>query len=137
MKTIHHKFVEYIPATKEQIDGVVYITTTYNTAVHKCFCGCGQQVITPLSPTDWKITYDGESISLYPSIGNWSYECRSHYWVTKGKVIWAEDWSEERVRANRCADLKTKKHVYSRPSNIEHKKRVPFGWLSSIFRKSD
>lgn len=133
MKTIRHKFVEYIPSAEEQKDGVVYITTTYNTAVHKCFCGCGQQVVTPLSPTDWKITYDGESISLYPSIGNWSYECRSHYWVTKGKVIWAEDWSEERIQANRNADIKTKKQVYSRPSNIEQKKRKPIGWLRRIF----
>jgi hypothetical protein len=33
----------------------------------------------PLSPTDWKLTFDGVSVSLHPSDGNWSFPCRSHY----------------------------------------------------------
>ncbi|MEP1152194.1 MAG: DUF6527 family protein [Balneola sp.] len=135
MKTISHKFVEYIPSPENQEEGVVYITTTYNTAVHKCFCGCEQQVVTPLSPTDWRVTYDGESISLYPSIGNWSYECRSHYWITNDKVVWTEDWSEKRIQLNRNADKKLKEQVYLKPSTNKKKKRNLLSWLRRIFLK--
>jgi len=36
----------------------------YATAVHKCACGCGKEVVTPLSPTDWKLIFDGKALSL-------------------------------------------------------------------------
>mgnify|MGYP003641425437 CR=1 FL=1 len=133
MKTISHKFVEYIPTSEDQDEGVVYITTTYNTAVHNCACGCGQQVVTPLTPTDWRLTYDGETVSLYPSIGNWSYECRSHYWIKNGMVVWAEDWTEERILANRSADMKVKNQIYHNPKENQKKKSKPFKWLSWLF----
>lgn len=133
MKIMKHKFIEYIPSPEQQNEGVVYISIKYNTAVHKCFCGCEQQVVTPLTPTDWKLTYDGETISIYPSIGNWSYDCRSHYWITKGKVIWAEDWSEERIQANRNFDMNVKKRIYIEPKSSKKKKRRLFKWLRSLF----
>jgi len=34
-------------------------------------------VVTPLSPTGWSLIFDGETVSLYPSIGNWNFPCRS------------------------------------------------------------
>ncbi|MBK7970270.1 MAG: hypothetical protein IPK08_15745 [Bacteroidetes bacterium] len=69
MKTIQHKFVEFIPDVIE--GGVLYISIEYCTAIHKCACGCGNEVVTPLSPTDWEITFNGKTVSLDPSIGNW------------------------------------------------------------------
>jgi hypothetical protein len=84
MKTIRHKFVEFIPEQLEE--GILYITVEYRTAVHKCVCGCGNKVVTPLSPTDWKMIFDGKCISLYPSIGNWSFDCRSHYFITRNEI---------------------------------------------------
>jgi hypothetical protein len=112
MKIIDHKFVEFIPEQEDMEDGVIYVSLEYDTAIHNCACGCGQQVVTPLSPTDWKLTYNGESVSLYPSIGNWEFECKSHYWVREGKVVWAEMWSEQRVRSGREADQMAKSHHY-------------------------
>jgi hypothetical protein len=50
----------------------------------KCCCGCGHEVVTPFSPTDWKLTFDCVSVSLYPSIGNWSPPCRAHYFIECG-----------------------------------------------------
>ena len=73
----------------------------YATVVHKCCCGCGTEVVTPLSPTDWKLIFDGESISLDPSIGNWSFDCKSHYWISQSRVLWAERWSEKRIKLAR------------------------------------
>jgi Family of unknown function (DUF6527) len=33
-----------------------------------CCCGCGEKVVTPLRPTDWKLIFDGKTISLDPSL---------------------------------------------------------------------
>ncbi|WP_443045096.1 DUF6527 family protein [Streptomyces sp. Go40/10] len=71
------------------------------TVVHLCCCGCGNKVVTPLSPTDWSLTFDGASISLSPSIGNWSYPCRSHYWIRGDTAQWAERWTSRQIEAAR------------------------------------
>jgi hypothetical protein len=52
----------------------------------KCACGCGKEVVTPLSATDWKLIFDGKTVSLDPSIGNWGFPCRSHYWVRNNRM---------------------------------------------------
>lgn len=111
MKTISHKFVEFIPDVLEE--NTLYITIEYSTAVHKCFCGCGNKVVTPFSPTDWKLIFDGETVSLYPSVGNWSMDCRSHYWINNNKVLWSEKWSKKKIRANREKDKFEKNKFYA------------------------
>jgi hypothetical protein len=112
MKKLQHKFVEFIPEQLE--DGIIYITMEYGTAVHKCICGCGNDVVTPFSPTDWQLIYDGESISLYPSIGNWNFKCKSHYWITKSKIKKAKLWSEEEIKSGREIDKKSKSRYYKK-----------------------
>jgi hypothetical protein len=67
-KTLTHEFVEFIPDAIEE--GKIYVSIGYATAIHKCACGCGREVVTPLSPTDWKLIFDGKTVSLDPSIGN-------------------------------------------------------------------
>lgn len=106
-----HKFVEYIPDVLE--DGIIYVSITYGTVVHKCCCGCGNEVVTPLTPTDWELVFDGETISLYPSIGNWQFECRSHYWIRRNRVEWAEQWSEKEIAKGRHQDYLEKERYYS------------------------
>lgn len=97
--SIDHEFAEFIPP--ELKDGVLYISIPYATAVHKCACGCGNKVVTPISPVDWQLLYDGESVSLTPSIGNWEFPCRSHYWIKSDKIRWAKAWTPEEVDAGR------------------------------------
>lgn len=112
---LKHEFVEYIP--DDLTAGTVYISIVYKTALHKCVCGCGIEVVTPISPTDWQLTFNGESISLHPSIGNWSFPCRSHYWIKNGEVVWAPSWSREEIEAGRKQDALRKKEYYAtRPS---------------------
>lgn len=110
MKMLKHKFVEFVPEKIEE--GVLYISMEYCTAVHKCFCGCGNEVVTPLSPTDWKLTFDGKTITLYPSIGNWNFECRSHYWIRNNTVEYAERWTEREILSGRENDLERKKEYF-------------------------
>ena len=41
-RTITPVFVDFIPDHVEQ--GKIYISETYHTAIHKCCCGCGEEV---------------------------------------------------------------------------------------------
>ena len=108
-----HEFVEFIP---EQLkERTLYISKEYSTAVHKCCCGCGREVVTPLSPTDWQLTFDGKSVSLYPSIGSWSLPCQSHYFITKNRVVWALQWSPEQIARGRAYEAQAKERYYSTP----------------------
>jgi hypothetical protein len=97
-----HKFVEFIPEVLKE--GVLYVSMENETVIHKCCCGCGNEVVTPLSPTDWTLIFDGRSVTLYPSIGNWGFECQSHYWIKADSVQWSGRWSSEDIEAGRAAD---------------------------------
>ena len=89
--SIRHAFVDAVPDADLMEDDVLYVSMPYATAIHKCACGCGQQAVTPLSPEEWSLTYNGEAISLKPSIGNWGMTCKSHYWIRNSRVIWILD----------------------------------------------
>lgn len=92
---LRHEFVEHVP--EQLVDGVLYVSIRYGTVVHKCACGCGMEVVTPLGPAEWSLTYDGKTISLAPSVGNWGFPCRSHYWIDGGNVCWARDFTRHEV----------------------------------------
>lgn len=101
--TLEPRFVEAVPATIEP--GVLYVSMEFATTSHLCCCGCGNRVVLPLHPTAWHLRYDGKSISMSPSVGNWTFPCRSHYWIRSNQVEWSGDWSYERVRAGRARTL--------------------------------
>ncbi|WP_298987338.1 DUF6527 family protein [uncultured Roseibium sp.] len=104
---LEHQFVKSVPRSMEA--GVLYVSLEYATMLHLCACGCGREVVTPLSPKDWKLTFDGVSISVHPSIGNWAFPCRSHYIIDHGKIRWAGNWSNEQIQRNRERDLISKR----------------------------
>ena len=108
---VRHVFVELVPEELEP--GKLYVSIEYGTIVHACLCGCGSRIVTPLSPTDWAMTYDGETISLSPSIGNWSFACQSHYWITQNRVRWGRRMSTKRIQAGRERDRQEKRTYYS------------------------
>lgn len=108
--SLEHRFTENIPETMEP--GVLYISMEYGTASHLCCCGCGSEVVTPFTPTDWKMTFDGETVSLWPSIGSWTLPCRSHYVIDRGRVREAADWSNEQIMAERRRDKRAKEQHY-------------------------
>ena len=108
---LSHQFVEFIPERLEQ--GVLYISQRYGTAAHKCCCGCGEEVITPLNLTDWSLRIEGDVVTLHPSIGNWSFACRSHYWIRRNKVIWAGQMSAKQIKRGRVTDRATKQAYFA------------------------
>lgn len=104
------EFVEFIP---EQLqERTLYVAAKYRTVVHLCCCGCGRKVVTPLSPASWKLTFDGVSVSLHPSIGNWNLPCKSHYWIERNRVKWAGTWTASRIEAGRAAEARAHASYY-------------------------
>jgi hypothetical protein len=118
-----YEFVEYLPT--ELKDQMLYVSMTYATATHKCVCGCGNEVVTPLSPTDWQLLFDGVSISLTPSIGNWNFPCRSHYWIRHNKIVWARSWSQHEIEAGRLHDRHAKEEQYATTKPTQEKQKKP------------
>jgi hypothetical protein len=112
---LKHKFVEYIPDVVEE--GIIYVSIEFATAVHRCCCGCGNEVVTALTPTDWKLIFDGETVSLDPSVGNWSFPCQSHYWIRRNHVQWARRWSQEEIATGRAHDVFAKERQFQPVTN--------------------
>jgi hypothetical protein len=111
-REIAFEFVDTVPPAREE--GKLYISIKYRTAIHSCFCGCGMKVVTPIRATGWRFTYDGDTVTLYPSIGNWSFRCRSHYWIEKSRAIPAGDMPQARIEAGRQHDSAFKDAYFSR-----------------------
>ena len=105
-----HQIVEFIPERLEE--GVLYVSQRYGTVVHRCACGCGEEVVTPISPTDWSIQTTGGTATLHPSIGNWSFACRSHYFICKGRVVWAGQLSRRQIERGRAFDRKARQQYF-------------------------
>lgn len=135
---MQHRFVEIIPDAVE--DDVLYISLKYCTAIHKCVCGCGNEVVTPISPTDWKLIFDGKTVSLSPSIGNWNFNCQSHYWIKRNEIVYAREWDKVEIQFGRTNDKKRKEKYYNKEKeNVTSVTKTPKkkkGWkkfLKSIF----
>lgn len=114
--TITPQYVDNIPEKLEE--ELLYICERYHIAAHKCCCGCGQEVITPLTPADWLIKNDNNLITLFPSIGNWCFACQSHYWIKRNKIVWSNRMSKNEIDHVRAKD-KSDKLAYIASINLE------------------
>lgn len=110
-----HQFVSTVPSQPKE--RILYVSLDFDTMIHMCACGCGREVVTPLGPNDWRFIYDGETVSVLPSIGSWSLPCRSHYFIKSGRVDWMPQWSDDEIRAGRDADLRRKRLNTQTPAN--------------------
>lgn len=146
IKQIRPENVEFVPEHVEE--GVLYISERYRTAVHKCCCGCGQEVVTPLSPAEWSVKRNGGRVSLWPSIGNWSYPCRSHYVIRDNRVLEAKAMTERQIqrvkandRADRAAQIRSTNHSKEAAASEQNAKMEPahdrqpsMNWLQHLTR---
>lgn len=87
MKTIRKVEIEpvftvFMPEVLE--DNKLYISEEYLCAQHRCLCGCGNKVHTPIGKGWWSLEKhtDGK-ISLKPSIHSYQLACNSHYIISK------------------------------------------------------
>lgn len=106
------EFVEFVPDALEP--GVLYISMRYATASHLCACGCGEKVVTPFTPTDWRMTFDGKTVSLSPSVGNWEQGCFTHYVIDRNRIIEHGPWTPEQIERGRRSEGAAKARFYGR-----------------------
>lgn len=77
------KYGEYVPNKELMKEREVYISEEFNTSIHLCLCGCKELVVMPLNKSyGWTYTKDNGKVSFTPSVGNYSFPCRSHYIIT-------------------------------------------------------
>lgn len=104
VQRIRAEFVDSAP--RQLDDGVLYISERFHTALHKCCCGCGQEVVTPLNPAKWSYAKHGKTITLSPSVGNWSFPCQSHYLIIKNEVVWAHGMTKRQIMNVKARDAR-------------------------------
>ncbi|MBI4938990.1 MAG: hypothetical protein HY846_12400 [Nitrosomonadales bacterium] len=56
------------------------------------------KVVTSLSPARWKLYRDGDLVTLHPSIGNWDFPCRSHYWIRRNRIVWSGTITKQQIQ---------------------------------------
>ena len=142
LKTV---FVDEIPEVLE--NGILYVSEECCVALHNCACGCGEEVSTPLVRTEYRLTMEGDSASIWPSIGNHDFACASHYVIKQGKILWAGRMSRGVIEAGRERDRWLKRPPAPKPAPIgmrtpRHMPRSGTGlvqriltWIKAICRK--
>lgn len=121
MKVGAYRVVEVESFPRPLDAGVLYVSERFSAAAHACACGCGREVITPLSPVQWQLIRSRRGASLRPSIGNWNFPCRSHYWITDGRVEWDADMSDQAVKAGRAFNARLRERYFEE----ENKRELP------------
>ena len=111
LKDISPQFVEFIP--RQLDEGIIYISDRFKTASHLCPCGCRTKVVTPFSPVEWQLHQKGETVSLYPSIGNWNDSCQSHYFIRGNRILWAGGMSAQKIACVQAQDRADKERQVS------------------------
>lgn len=139
------EYVELLPP--ELQDGKLYISKKYGTAVHRCCCGCGTKIVTPLKPTDWRLTEQDGLVTLFPSVGNWNHPCRSHYIIRSNRVLAAGDMTKREIARGRQWNDVAKQAYYradgssvdtqGKPVNSSTSTRRQESWLGKIKRWFD
>lgn len=110
IEVVKPRFVEFVPKVLEP--GVLYISEKYRTASHLCACGCGDKVVTPFSPVEWRLRDEDGAVSLHPSIGNWNYACQSHYWIRRNRIVWSGSMTKSQIARVQARDRADKvRHI--------------------------
>ncbi|MDD2799365.1 MAG: DUF6527 family protein [Bacteroidales bacterium] len=128
---LEHVFLDTIPDELEERK--LYISLRFSVIMHSCCCGCKEKVVTPLSPARWKMTFDGKTISLTPSIGNWNSDCQSHYWITNSEIEWARKWTKSDIVEGKMYEREKRKEYFER-INILEKKDSFFKKIIRLFK---
>lgn len=84
MKFIYQA-VERIP--KQLSSGIVYHSEEFELGALLCACGCGHRVML-LVPDSHRVTSEGGMATVRPSIAVCDAPCKSHYFITAGRIEW-------------------------------------------------
>lgn len=122
--SIRVKKVHFMP--KEFQPGVLYVSKEFGIAGHLCACGCGNKVMTPLGKFEWNIKDSKKGVSVWPSIGSGQLDCKSHYIIKNGRILWCEPMTDESTTIRFEQADKTRNDYYKSKFNFRK-------WLFKIF----
>ncbi len=111
--------------------GVLYVSKEFGIAGHLCACGCGNKVMTPIGGAEWSIKEEKRGVSMYPSIGNGQLDCKSHYLIRNGKIIWCHQMTKEWT----ISDMNEAEYRRRTYYNSRKKSSKFISWIKSIFVK--
>lgn len=117
--------------------GILYVSEKYGVAGHLCPCGCGNKIITPLDDTEWELTKQNDKPTLYPSVGNWQLDCRSHYWIRNGKIVWAGQWTDEQIEEGWLLEEENRKLYYDTLLKNRNSSNIIIrliNWIKRLFK---
>lgn len=100
IKNLKPVFSDKIP--EELAPGILYISMSHRIAKHLCPCGCGKVITIIFDPELWTMKFDGETVTIFPSIGNYNIPCKSHYYISGNQIEWCQsDFDEDNTRHNK------------------------------------
>jgi len=82
--------VDRIP--KQLESGVVYHSAEFELGALLCACGCGHKVML-LVPDGHQVIAENGLATITPSISVLDAPCKSHYFITRGRVEWLPAFS--------------------------------------------
>jgi len=85
-----YQAVERIP--KQLKGGVIYHSEEFEVAALLCACGCGHRVML-LVPDSHQVSSEDGMATVRPSIAVCDAPCKSHYFITTGRVEWLHTFS--------------------------------------------
>jgi hypothetical protein len=91
-----YQAVERIP--KPLSNGVVYHSEEFEVGALLCACGCGHRV-SLLVPDSHQITSEGGMATVRPSIAVCDAPCKSHYYISAGRVEWLPAFSDAMAKS--------------------------------------
>lgn len=86
-----YQAVERIP--KQLSSNVVYHSEEFELGALLCACGCGHRVML-LVPDSHQLSSVGGMATVRPSIAVCDAPCKSHYFITAGRVEWLPAFSD-------------------------------------------
>lgn len=112
----YYEAVERIP--KVLSEGVVYHNEEFQLAALLCACGCGHR-ITLLVPDSHQVSSKEGLATIRPSIAVCDAPCKSHYFITAGRVEWRPPFTQ--AHASNVMRNQIARHASQdrRPSQIE------------------
>lgn len=118
--TFSYQAVERIP--KQLQTNVVYHSEEFEIAALLCACGCEHRVML-LVPDSHEVTSEGGMATVRPSIAVCDAPCKSHYFITAGRVEWLPAFSSAMASAVMRGQI-------ARHASLDTKQR---SWLSQLW----
>lgn len=88
-----------VEKTPKQLEpGVVYHNPDFELAALLCPCGCGHR-INLMVPDGHRVSSERGLATVTPSIAVCDGECKSHFFVTHGRVEWLPAFSQAQASA--------------------------------------